>query len=37
MIDKAGDTEVVIAYDILVGIENLSDLQSRLRLLERAP
>ena len=34
--DKASDTEVVVAYDYLVGVEYLADFESHLSLLERA-
>ena len=36
VIDKSCDTEIVVGNDILVRIENLADLESGLRLLERA-
>ena len=36
MIDKARDTEVIIAYDILFGVEYLSDFNSDLSFLKRA-
>ena len=36
MIDKSRDTEVVVAYYVLFGVEYLADLDSYLRLLERA-
>ena len=34
VVDKTGDTEIVVAYDHLVGVEYLADLESHLSLLE---